>query len=140
MIFYIDQQKTDRISLANSAHQVCRIVTLLQQFVKRVCDKNLHRNRQRKSQEQSYPTCVCRCIGTHMMEMIETTPNPPSNAVNSQDLIRKQRKGFCERDHIQMCRWSAHLSVISLEERWDDEQTKNNLDKTRFLLELFRNS
>jgi hypothetical protein len=35
---------------------------------------------------------------------------------------------------------SAHLSVISLDERWDDEQTKNNLDKTRFLLELFRNS
>ena len=74
IIFYKDQWSTDVVALAASAHQGRCIVTLLQQFVKSVCDKNLHRNRQRKSQEQSSPSWVCRCISTYMLEMIATTP------------------------------------------------------------------
>ena len=35
MIFYIDQWSTGVVALATSAHQGCRIVTLLQIFVKR---------------------------------------------------------------------------------------------------------
>ena len=38
MIFYKDSWSTDVVALAASAHQGCRIVTLLQPFVKSVCD------------------------------------------------------------------------------------------------------
>jgi hypothetical protein len=52
MIFYKDQWSRDMVALAASAHQGRCIVPLLQPVVKSVCDKNLHRNNQRKSSEQ----------------------------------------------------------------------------------------
>ena len=75
MIFYNQQRATDPVPLAASAYQGCRIVTLLQPFVKRFKIKNCTAIIQEKGSLQSSPSSVCRCIGTRMMEMVVTIWN-----------------------------------------------------------------